>query len=103
MPEVVLVSAMIHGLNAERVRRLREVLKIDCRTLERWRQRWLDRFVRSSFWKAARARFMPLLCERTLPWSLGVRFEVERRDRLLDLLQFLALITTPSAWKELVM
>lgn len=100
---VVLVSAMIHGLKAERVRRLREGLQIDSRTLERWRQWWLENFVRSSFWKAARARLMPLLCERTLPWSLCVRFEVERRDRLLDLLQFLAPITTPQAWKELVM
>jgi hypothetical protein len=100
---VVLISAMIHGLNAERVRRLREVLKIDPRTLERWRQWWLDTFVRSSFWKAARACFMPPLCEQTLPGSLCVRFEVERRDRLLELLQFLAPITTPAAWKKLVM
>ncbi|HET7238385.1 MAG TPA: hypothetical protein VFI76_05125 [Terrimicrobiaceae bacterium] len=100
---VVLVSAMVHGLSAERVRRLREVLNIDCRTLERWRQWWLDNFVRSTFWKAARARFMPPLCEQTLPWSLCVRFAVERRDRLLALLQFLAPITTPAAWKELVM
>lgn len=94
---------MSHGLSAERVRRLREVLKIDCRTLERWRQWWLDNFVRSSFWKAARARFMPPLCEQTLPWSLCESFEVKRRDRLLALLQFLAPMTTPAAWKELVM
>ena len=100
---VVLVSAMRHGLTAERVRRIREVLKIDCRTLERWRQWWLDHFVRSSFWKAARAQFMPLLCEQTLPWSLCVKFAVEQRERLLALLQFLAPITTPAAWKELVM
>ena len=100
---VVLVSAMIHGLSAERVQRIREVLEIDCRTLERWRQWWLDNFVRSTFWKAARARFMPPLCEKTLPRSLCVIFEVEQRERLLALLQFLASITTPAAWKELVM
>ena len=99
---VVLVSAMIHGLSAERVRRIREVLEIDGRTLERWRQWWLDNFVRSSFWKAARARFMPPLCEQTLPWSLCGSFQVVRRDRLLALLQFLAPITTPAAWKGLV-
>jgi hypothetical protein len=34
---------------------------------------------------------------------LCVSFEVERRDRLLDLLRFLAPITTPTAWQELVM
>jgi hypothetical protein len=101
---VVLVSAMVHGLKPERVTCLRKALKIDVRTPERWRQWWLGIFVESSFWKAARARFMPPLCQRTLPWSLCLSFEVqERRDRLLDLLKFLAPITTPEAWKELVM
>jgi hypothetical protein len=46
---------------------------------------------------------MPPLCQKTLPLSLCLSFEVERRDRLLDLLKFLAPITTPIAWKELVM
>lgn len=100
---VVLMSAMAHGLTADRVRRVREVLKIEPRTLERWRQWWLDHFVRSSFWKGARARFMPVLCEKTLPLSLCLSFEVQRRDRLLALLQFLAPLTTPTAWKDLVM
>jgi hypothetical protein len=100
---VVLISAMAHGLTADRVQRVREVLNIDRRTLERWRQWWLDNFVRSSFWKAARARFMPPLCEKTLPLSLCLSFEVQRRDRLLALLQFLAPLTTPAAWKDLVM
>lgn len=100
---VVLVSAMIHGLTPERVRRLREALGIDQRTLERWRQWWLVTFVGSSFWREARARFMPPLGLQTLPLSLCESFAIERRDRLLDLLQFLAPITTPVAWKELVM
>jgi len=100
---VVLVSAMIHGLKPERVELLRETLGIDRRTLERWRQWWLGIFVESSFWREARARFMPPLCHKTMPLSLCVSFEVERRDRLLELLKFLAPITTPSAWKELVM
>ncbi len=100
---VVLVSAMIHGLTPERVKSLREALGIDRRTLERWRQWWLVTFLESSFWREARARFMPPLCPKTMPLSLCQSFEVERRDRLLDLLKFLAPITTPSAWKELVM
>ena len=100
---VVLMSAMIHGLKPPRVQRLREVLGIDRRTLERWRQWWLGLFVGSSFWREARARFMPPLCPKTLPLSLCLSFAVEdRRDRLLDLLRFLAPITTPTAWKELV-
>ncbi len=97
---VVLVSAMVHGLKPERVQRIREVLAIDRRTLERWREWWGARFVGSAFWKAARARFMPLLCEQTLPWSLGKRFEIERTERLLDLLKFLAPLTRPASGKS---
>jgi hypothetical protein len=52
---VVFGSAMMNGLNPERVRRIREVLKISTSTLKRWRKWWLDSFVRSSFWKAMRA------------------------------------------------
>jgi len=100
---VVLVSAMIHGLKPERVCCLREALGIDRRTLERWRQWWLGIFVESSFWREARAWFLPPLCLKTMPLSLCVRFEVERRGRLLDLLKFLAPLTTPTAWKEVVM
>jgi len=46
---------------------------------------------------------MPPLCPKTMPLSLCVSFGVERRDRLLELLKFLAPITTPTAWKEFVM
>ncbi len=97
---VVLVSAMVHGLKPERVQRIREVLAIDRRTLERWREWWSTTLVKSSFWKAARARFMPPLCEPTLPWSLGRRFEIERPERLLDLLKFLAPLTRPVSGKS---
>ena len=104
---VVLLSTMLHGLNAERVRRIRQLLntddRIDRRTLERWRQWWLDTFVRCSFGKEARARFMPPVCEKTLPNSLCARFEIDEPNRLVALLKFLAPITTPTAWKELVM
>jgi len=102
----VLFPAMVHGLNEKRVEQLRKALdlKVDRRTLERWRQWWLGLFVQSAFWKEARARFMPPVCLQTLPLSLCLRFEVEeRRDRLLELLKFLSPITTPAAWRELVM
>lgn len=102
----VLIPALAHGLKPERVARIREALdlKIDRRTLERWRQWWLGLFVQSTFWKEARARFAPPLCQKTLPLSLCLSFAVEeRRDRLLELLRFLCPITTPEAWKEVVM
>lgn len=94
---VVLISAMRHGLTAERVGCLRKVLGIDRRTLTHWRHWWLETFVGSRFWKAARAQFLPPLDPATVPWSLCQRFEVQRRDRLLALLQFLAPISTRGA------
>lgn len=102
----VLFPALIHGLKPKRVDQIREALglKIDRRTLERWRQWWLGLFVESTFWKEARARFMPPLCRKTMPLPLCLSFAVEdRRDRLLELLTFLSPITTPAAWQELVM
>lgn len=97
---VVLVSAMQQGLKPERVGILRAHLGVDRRTLERWRQWWLKTFVQSPFWRAARARFMPLICELTLPASLCETFGVERRDRLLDLLKFLSPLTTRLVPRE---
>lgn len=96
---VVLVSALRHGLTPERMQVLRESLGIDRRTVERWRQWWLESFVQSSFWKEARARFMPPVCEEFLPWSLCEVFDIQRRDRLLDLLKFLSPITTRLAFQ----
>ena len=93
---VVLMAAMQHGLKPARVEVLRERLEIDRRTLERWRTWWLATFVESGFWKEARARFMPVLCPKTLPWSLCEAFKIDRLDRLLDLLRLLRPLTT--AW-----
>jgi hypothetical protein len=95
---VVLVSAMVHGLKPERLERIREVLGVDGRTVERWRQWWLEAFVRGSFWRAGRAWFMPPVEEKTLPWSLCSRF-----DGLVEVLKFLAPITTPPVWAEHIM
>ena len=100
---VVLVSALVQGLKPQRVTYLRQALEIDRRTLARWRQWWQVTFVESSFWKAARARFLPPLSPRTLPGSLCESFAVQRGDRLVELLRFLAPLTLPSAWPEQVM
>jgi hypothetical protein len=93
---VVLVSAMRHGLKPDRLKILRETLGVDRRTVERWREWWLHAFVQSAFWKAARARFSPPIDPQALPQALCDVFGVDRRDRLLKLLQFLSLITTGS-------
>ena len=93
---IVLVSAMRQGLNPGGARILCQSLGIDRRTLEHWRQWWLETFVNGVFWKAARARFMPVLCERTLPLCLCEAFDIDRRDRFLELLKFLSPVTTTS-------
>lgn len=90
---VVLVGAMMHGLHAKRVERLRQVLGIDERTLGRWRAWWLETFVASPFWKGARARFSPALCEAHMPLCLVETFHGERSENMIRLLQFLAPIT----------
>lgn len=95
---MVLVSAMRHGFTPERMRVLRQSLRMDRRTLERWRQWWLEAFVQSPFWKEGRARFAPLLCEKTLPLPLCKAFGVRPRDRLLNLLKWLCplSVSTPQ-------
>ena len=91
---VVLVSAARHGLTPARLRVLREALGIDRRTVERWRQWWLETFVQSPFWKQARARLLPGLGEQSLPLSLGLAFAIHRPGQLLALLEFLCPLTT---------
>jgi hypothetical protein len=93
---VVLVSAMMHGLNPARVERVRQVLGIDEHTMKRWRQWWLEEFVQSPFWKAARARLMPPVEEGRLPLSLVEAFGAHRREGLVRLMKFLGPLTTSS-------
>ena len=97
---VVLVTAMIGGLTATRVARLRQWLGVSVRTLARWRVWWRQTFIASAFWRGARGRFMPPVMTETLPASLLERFAGDERTRLLHCLAFLLPITTratPSA------
>jgi len=79
---VVLVSAMNHGLSQTRVAQLRKTLTVSRATLNRWRRWWRTHFVQTPFWKTARARFMPLVCELNLPGSLCERFGEDWAGRL---------------------
>jgi hypothetical protein len=91
---VVLVSAMMHGPNAQRIGALRKALGIDLRTLKRWRRWWLEVFIKTPFWKGERGRFMPVLDELLMPYGLVDSFHAEGREGLVKLLVFLAPITT---------
>jgi hypothetical protein len=99
---VVLVSALRHGLTAERVARLGAVVsEISRRTLERWRQWWLKEFPQTSFWRGAAGRFgLPAKC-RTLPLSLLEAFDKPKpEERTLALLRFIVPLTTTSVVQE---
>lgn len=93
---VVLVSAMMHGASAERVRELREVLGIDRRTLSHWRKWWTETFVGGGFWKAARGRLSKPVREDQMPLGLVDGFCATRPEGLLRLMNFLSPITTDS-------
>lgn len=91
---VLLASALRDGLSARRVRALRAQLGVDVRTLRRWRRWWQEAFVKSAFWRAARARFAPPLAEGALPGALLERFTAEASPgSLVQALQFLAPIS----------
>lgn len=95
---VVLVAAMRHGPKGKRVSKLHEELGIDRRTLKRWQEWWLETFVETKFWRAARGHLMPPVDEKSLPLSLVERFEARTPERLVDLMKFLMPITT--TWGE---
>ena len=102
-PFFLLVSALNHGLTPARVGQLSELFGVDRHTLTRWRQWWLENFVRSAFWKEARARFLPLLSELLLPRSLVQAFGLPWRTQLLAALKFLAPLTVPATAESRVM
>ena len=88
---VVLAAALRFGLTDARVARLSEWLRVPERTIARWRRWWLKDFVESSFWKNARARFMPPVVDAALPVSLLGQFKEDPDfpSQLVALLHFL--------------
>jgi len=88
---VVLASALRSGLTDRRAKQLTEWLRVPGTTIERWRAWWLQGFVESSFWKVARAQFMPVIAIAALPSSLLERFRgLDLLSQLVTLLRFLS-------------
>lgn len=90
---VVLVSAMTGGVTEKRAARMRELVGVGIRTLQRWRAWWLATFPRTVFWKGSRGSFSPPVETTGLPASLLSRFAGGARDGLLACLRFLSPIT----------
>jgi hypothetical protein len=92
---VTLVTAMTHGLTGSRLARLREELRVDRRTLERWRRWWREAFPQTAFWRAFRGRLAGSIDEGGLPRSLWERFG-QTQAGVLKLLEALGPVTTAT-------
>ena len=90
---VVLIAILQHGATGSRLEGLSQIVRVDRRTVERWRRWWRDRFTATPFWRAARAAFMPPVDHDRLPASLLERFSDDEAYGLVALLRFLAPIT----------
>ena len=91
---VILLTAMLNGVNERRARELGEKLGVDKKTLTRWRTWWLEQFPQSQFWKEAKGRFCEQPQEGFLPLSLLENFGVpEDSGGVLLLLKFLSPIS----------
>ena len=76
------------------MRRLKELVGVDRRSLERWRRWWREIFTAAPFWQIARASFMPPVEEDRLPATMLERFAGNSlTERMLVLLRFLSPIT----------
>lgn len=96
---VVIVSAMRHGATPARMAKLRGLVGVSRRTVERWRRWWQQVFAEGRFWRAGAAAFMPPVERGLLPRSLLERFSGDEEARLVALLRFLGPITGGAAWR----
>jgi hypothetical protein len=94
---VVLIAIMREGATAARMRHLSELVGVNRRTIERWREWWRDTFTASPFWQIGRATFMPAVDQDRLPVSLIERFTGSGAERLVALLRFMGPITGGQA------
>ena len=85
----VLACAMRHGLCAQRVAQLRQLIGVSRRTLERWRRWWLEVFRTTPFWKGAQGQFASPVEVNRLPASLLERFQGGPQEQLVATLKFL--------------
>jgi hypothetical protein len=96
---MILVSAMRQGPTPRRVRELSQHFDVDRRTIARWQVFWREHFLRTPFWKTARARLTPVVKIVSLPYSLVDAFLRSHPPDVgwTQLLRFLSPITIPEA------
>jgi len=75
------------------VARLSEILDVPARTIQRWRNWWVEQFPLTPLWQATCARFMPPVALGQLPAGLIERFEGAATESFMRLLIFLSPLT----------
>lgn len=75
------------------VAQLGEIMNVPARTIQRWRNWWVEQFLLTPLWQAACARFMPPVALNQLPASLIDRFVGTAAEQLMRLLVFLSPLT----------
>ena len=98
---VVLISVLRDGASPKRMAKLREIVGVSRRTVERWREWWRNGFVRSPFWKAARGRLREPVDEKALPLSLLNSFPgTDGKIILSAFLRFILPLTMPRPLQD---
>jgi hypothetical protein len=95
---VILITAMRQGPTPRRVRDLSSLFGVNSATIARWQAFWRDYVPRTTFWKVARARLVPVVEIAALPLSLVEAFG-RTNDPYQDwvrLLRFLSPLTIPE-------
>ena len=92
---VVLCSARHAGQNTAAAR-VSTDLDVPVRTLQRWRQWWVDLFPLTPLWQAHCARFMPPVASDLFPAGLLKRFSGDAAEQLMRLLVFLSPLTVTA-------
>ena len=92
---VVMCSARQAGPNTAATR-ASATLDVPIRTLQRWRQWWVDLFPLTPLWQASCARFMPPVASDLFPVGLLDRFVGDAAEQLMRLLVFLSPITVTA-------
>ena len=90
---VVLIAVLRDCVTDSRLQRLSAIVRVDRRTVERWRRWWRETFTATPFWQVVRAQFMPPVAHACLPGSLLDRFAGDAADNLVAALRFLGPIT----------
>lgn len=96
-PVFLLISAMRGALTARRLRRLKELVGVDRRTVVRWRRWWHELFPATSFWRAMAGRFMPAVVIEELSASLTDRFVGSLHEQVIATLEFISPLSTRSS------